>query len=332
MVTNDYYSVLGVPKGASEKDIKQAYRRLARQFHPDVNPGNKTAEEKFKTINEAYEVLSDAGKRKKYDEYGENWQHADQFAKAGYPPGGGFGQGQGRQQHYDFGTQGSAESPFGDVFETLFQQASGGRRRQRPTRGEDAEFPLEVSLEEAYSGTSRTIELQGEDVCPVCKGAGALQNAPCYACGGAGRVLRPRRLEVKIPAGVRTGSRVRIAGAGAPGTMGGEKGDLYLVTTVKPHLSFDLKGDDLYTDAAVPLDVAVLGGEVQVTTLKGKVALKIPAETQNGKIFRLGGLGMPRLSDSGRGDLYARVAVALPQGLTEKEKELFQELRKLRAK
>lgn len=331
MAGKDYYSILGVAKTATDKEVKQAYRRLARKYHPDVNPGNKEAEEKFKTINEAYEVLSDAEKRKKYDQYGENWKHADQFAKAGYGPGG-FEPGQGYAGYYDYSGHGATEGLHGDMFETLFREARGGRRRQRPRRGDDVEFPLEVTLEEAYSGTMRTIQMEGEDSCPVCKGAGALQNAPCYACAGAGKVIRPRKLEVKIPAGVKTGSRVRIAGGGEPGIMGGEKGDLYLLITVQPHHALELKGDDLYTDVDVPLDAAVLGGEAEVATLKGKVALKIPAETQNGKVFRLSGLGMSHLGDSAKGDLYARVRVFLPQSLTEKERDLFRELRRLRGR
>ncbi|MBI4330864.1 MAG: DnaJ domain-containing protein [Chloroflexi bacterium] len=330
MSGKDYYTILGVSKSATEKEIKQAYRRLARQYHPDVNPGNKEAEEKFKTINGAYEVLSDAEKRKKYDQYGENWKHADQFAKAGYTPGG-SDPGQAYTGSSEFGEH-MAGGSFGDLFETIFQERRGGRRRARPRKGEDQEFELEVSLEEAYAGTARTIQVEGEDVCSVCKGAGALQNAPCYACGGVGRVTRPRKLEVKIPAGVKTGSRVRVAGAGGPGVMGGEKGDLYLVINVRPHPAFELKDEDLYTDVDVPLDTAILGGEVELHTLKSKVALKVPPETQNGKVFRLGGLGMPHLGDSARGDLFARVRVVLPQGLTEKEKELFRELRRLRTK
>ncbi len=345
MAGKDYYSILGVSKTATDKEIKQAYRKLARQFHPDVNPGNKEAEEKFKGINEAYEVISDPEKRKKFDQWGENWKYADQFAKAGYTPGspgapggpsgpfgpGGPETGETYTRYYTSGEEG-AEAPAGDIFESLFRGARGGRRRARPRKGEDVEFQVEVTLEEAYSGAMRMVQLEGEDVCPVCKGAGALQNAPCYSCGGAGRVIRPRRLEVKIPAGVKNGSRVRIAGGGGPGLMGGEKGDLYLLISIRPHPLFELKGDDLYTDADVPLDVAVLGGEVEVATLKGKVALTIPPETQNGKVFRLGGLGMPHLGDGVRGDLYARARVVLPQGLTEKEKDLFRQMRKLRGK
>jgi molecular chaperone DnaJ len=329
MAGKDYYSILGVPRNATDKEIKQAYRRLARTYHPDINPGNKAAEEKFKAINEAYEVLSDPEKRKKYDQYGENWKYADQFARAGWTQGASpqdFAQGPGRVE-YDFGDFGGTEGLFGDLFESILR---GGGRVPRRRRGQDIEAPVEVTLEEAYSGTTRMIQVEGEEVCHVCNGKGALQNAPCYACGGRGRVIRPRRLEVKIPAGVKTGSKVRIAGAGGPGTGGGERGDLYLLITVRPHQIFERRDDDLYVNVNVPLGLAVLGGEVDVATLKGKVALKIPAETQNGRVFRLAGLGMPRLGDSSKGDLYARVNVVLPQNLSEREKELFRELRRLR--
>ncbi|MBI2934240.1 MAG: DnaJ domain-containing protein [Chloroflexi bacterium] len=328
MAVKDYYAVLGVSRNASDKEIKQAYRRLARQYHPDVNPGDKEAEARFKTINEAYEVLSDAEKRKKYDQFGDNWRFADQFAKAGRTTGG-FEPGETYARYWDVGGE-NVEGPFGGVFESLFRGARAGRRRPRARRGEDIEFPLEVNLEEAFSGTVRIIQVEGEDICPVCKGAGALQNAPCYSCGGVGRLRRPRRLEVKIPVGVKTGSRVRVAGAGGPGMVGGERGDLYLLITVHTHPTFEVKGEDVYVDVDVPLDVAILGGEIEVPTLKGKVALKIPSETQNGKLFRLSGLGMPHLGNAYRGDLYARTRVILPQGLTEREKDLFRELRNLR--
>ncbi len=332
MAGKDYYSILGVSRNAADKEIKQAYRRLARQYHPDINPGNKQAEEKFKLINEAYEVISDTEKRKKYDQYGENWKHADQFAQAGTRGGSPFGQSAGGPEYveYNFGDSGGAGSPFGDVFEDLLGRMGAGRRTPRRRRGEDAEFPLEITLEEAYSGAVRTIQVEGEEICQVCNGRGALKNAPCYTCGGMGRVVRPRKLEVKIPAGVKTGSRVRIAGGGGPGAMGGEKGDLYLLITVRPHQLFDRKDDDLHIDVNVPLHSVILGGEVEVSTLKGKAVLKIPPETQNGRVFRLTGLGMPHLGDSNRGDLYARVEVVLPQDLTEREKELFRELRRLR--
>ncbi len=318
MAGKDYYNILGVRRDATDKEIKQAYRRLARKYHPDVNPGDKSAEAKFKEINEAYEVLSDPEKRKKYDQFGDKWQYADQF--------------QG-QPFWDFG-KGRTVFEFGDlggIFEDIFRGFGVGRSSYRttphPRRGQDVEYPIEVSLEEAYHGATRTIQIQTEEECQVCGGRGALQNAPCFSCGGLGRALRPRKLEVKVPPGVKDGSRVRIAGAGGAGSYGGPSGDLYLVTSVKPHHLFERKGDDLYVEVSVPLVDAMLGGEVEVPTLKGKVVLKIPPETQNGRVFRLAGLGMPRLGSSAKGDLFAKVRVELPTGLSERERELFRQLR-----
>ena len=296
MAGKDYYKILGVSRGASEREIKQAYRRLARQYHPDVNPGDKSAEARFKQINEAFEVLSDKEKRQKYDQFGDQWQYADQFAQAGgqQAPGWDFSRG-GTRIHF---SQGGFDSLFDDLLRGFTTGASG--RRVQPRRGRDIEFPVEVTLEEAYHGATRTIGL---------------------ADG--------KRLEVKIPPGVKDGSRVRLVGKGDEG-YGGVKGDLYLVTSVKPHRLFERRGDDLYVGVAVPLVVAMLGGEVQVPTLKGKLALKIPPETQNGRSFRLKGQGMPHLGNSTRGDLLAKVKVVLPTKLTPQEKELFRQLGELR--
>jgi molecular chaperone DnaJ len=220
------------------------------------------------------------------------------------------------------------DSVFDEIFGGL-----GGRgfsRRSRVTRGRDLETNVEVTLEEAFSGTTRMIDLQGEQPCAACKGTGRIQNVPCSVCRGAGVAANISRLEVKIPAGVATGSRVRISGKGQPGYGGGSGGDLYLNINVRPHTVFERQGDDISTNMAVPLIVAALGGEVQVPTLKGKVALKIPSETQNGRVFRLAGQGMPHLGRNGNGDLKVKVNVVLPTKLTEKEKELFRQLGQLR--
>ena len=324
MAKKDYYEMLGVKRNASEPEIKQAYRRLARKHHPDVNPDDKSAEAKFKEINEAYEVLSDKENRKKYDRFGDRWQYADQFARAQpQTPFRDFGQG-GRTTSFHFGGD-----DLGSLFDELFRGAGPATRRAQPRRGRDIESPVEVTLEEAYHGTNRTLSLQVEEPCASCQGSGWIQNVPCATCQGAGAVARRKRLEVKIPAGVRTGSRVRIAGKGQPG-YGGASGNLYLVISVKPHRSLERRGDNLYVDVPVPLTIAMLGGEVQVPTLKGKLALKIPAETQNGRSFRLAGQGMPHLGSSGRGDLLARVNIVLPTKLSPKEKELFRQLNELR--
>lgn len=329
MAGKDYYSILGIGRSASDKEIKAAYRKLARKYHPDVNPGNKTAEEKFKEINQAYEVLSDKEKRQKYDRFGEQWEHADQFAQAGR-------QGAGSRAGFDFsqfnfsGGQGATFTAGGAGMESLFEELFGGARgrRAQPRRGQDIEHPVEITLEEAFSGTSRRLSLQSEENCPTCGGSGRMQKAVCPTCSGAGAVPRVKQLEVKIPAGVKTGSRVRIAGKGGPGSGGA--GDLYLLITVRPHSSFERQGDDLITSVPLPLTTAVLGGKVEVPTLKGKLELKVPPETQNGRTFRLSGQGMPRLGKEGRGDLLARVSVVLPAKLSAEEKELFTRLRELR--
>ena len=319
MVKRDYYDVLGVARNASEKEIRQAYRRLARKYHPDVNPNDKAAEARFKEIGEAYEVLSDSEKRAKYDRYGHNWQQIEAqeeaARRAGFDPSafrqgpGGFTwewhSGPGGGPGADFG----GFSGFSDILEQIIRGAEGRTRtgfrtRARPTRGQDVEYPLEVSLAEAYSGTTRILHMESPE---------------------------NRRLEVKIPAGVRDGSRVRIAGEGAPGIDGGPKGDLYLVISVRPDPTFERRGDDLYVDVPVPLQVLMLGGETHVPTPTGaRLALKIPPETQNGKLFRLAGQGMPRLQGTGRGVLYARVKAVLPTNLSPRERELFQELANLR--
>jgi DnaJ-class molecular chaperone len=275
MPAKDFYQVLGVPKNASEKDIKQAYRKLARKLHPDVNPGDKSAEPRFKEINQAYEVLSDPEKRKKYDQFGENWQHAEQFARAG---------GQQQQTYWDFGKKGAqfdsgdmgGAEGFGTIFDSILHDF-GGRASRRPRRGQDFEQPVEVTLEEAYRGATRMLEMQAEEPCPTCRGKG------CQTCGGAGAVIRPRRLEVKIPPGVKDGSRVRIAGKGSMGHMGGEAGDIYLIVSVEPDSRFQRTEDDLHVEVPIHLADAILGGETEVPTLEGKrLALKIPPETQNG--------------------------------------------------
>lgn len=293
-MATDYYGVLGVSRGASEKEIRSAYRRLARKYHPDVNPDDDAAA-RFKKINAANEVLSDPGNRKKYDTHGDNWQHADEIERAQRSDRGG-----GR---FSFTSAGPTvdlgdDMDLGDLLGGVFGRRSD-RRRARP---EAASQPVEVSLEEAASGVTRI--LVGED-----------------------DQGEPRRLEVRIPAGVDTGSRVRIAGEGSL-AFDGKRGDLYLVITVRSHDRFERKGNDLHTDIDAPLTMAVLGGEVEVQALNRKVALKLPPLTQNDRVFRLNGLGMPRLnSPKTRGDLFARVRVRLPEELSEDEKELFEQLK-----
>jgi molecular chaperone DnaJ len=326
MAGKDYYKILGVKREASEADIKNAFRRLARKHHPDVNPGDKSAEGRFKEINEAHEVLSDAEKRRKYDQYGDQWQHADQFAKSGAQgsPFHGFNTEDGQSFQYENDVD--INSLFGDLFGS---RASG--RRSRARQGQNVDYPVEITLEEAYHGANRVLTLEAEEPCPSCGGTGKIQNLPCSVCRGAGTRRRLKQLEVKIPAGVRDGSRVRIAGQGQQGYGGGPSGDIYLVTSVKPHRIFERKDDDLYVEVTVPFTLAVLGGEAEIPTPKGKIALKIPPETQNGRVFRLGGQGMPHLGNSTKGDLMATIKVVLPTNLSAEEKKLFEELRQLRS-
>ena len=323
-MAKDYYAILGVPRNASEKEIRQAFRRLARQHHPDVNPGNAAAEAMFKQINEAYEVLSDSEKRRKYERYGENWRYADRFEQAREP--GGFRWQGGPGTLFDLGDlQGGG---VGDLFESFL----GGRTSSTagfPRAALNVDHPVQITLEEAFKGTSRVLDFTREETCPVCGGRGSLHRSLCYRCRGSGVLRTPRRVEVKIPPGVDNGSRVKVAGEGRPGPRGA-KGDLYQIVSVRRHQFFERKGSDLYGEVSVSLVDALLGGEVEVPTVNSKVLLNVPAETQNGRVFRLAGQGMPRLDSGGRGDLYAKVKVVLPERLTAKEKELIQELRDLR--
>jgi len=309
----DYYKILGVDKKATEKDIRQAYRKLARKYHPDVNPGDKSAEDKFKEINEANEVLSDPEKRKKYDELSMYYQQYGRMPGAGAGPMGGDG---GVRYEYrtvspeDLNDLFGGQSPFSDFFETFFSSRfadqpetrtrTGGRRSPRATLGQDIESSVDVTLVEAYQGVTRVFELAELD-------------------GSS------KRIEVKIPAGVDEGSRIRIAGQGGQGTAG--RGDLYLRIHVLPDPRFTREGTTLRTTVEVPLATAMLGGEVRVTTPDGRgLMLRIPPETPNGKSFRLRGQGMPQLGQPDkRGDLYAEVSVVLPSNLNDEQRRLFED-------
>jgi curved DNA-binding protein len=282
----DYYQVLGVSRSAGDNEIKQAYRRLARTYHPDMNPGDAAAETRFKELNEAYEVLSDKEQRAKYDRFGADFKRYEQGM-----PGGGF----------DYGAGGD----FGDIFETLF--GAGGARRgpgaQMRMNGQDIEQPIEVTLEEAYSGTQRSLQFSG---------------------GG-----QPRTLTVKIPAGVDNGSRIRVAGEGGPGYNGGNRGDLFLNIKVQPSVRYERNGDELTTRVDVNAFTLMLGGQLQVPLLSGKtLTLTIPAGTQNSRKFRVTGQGMPHMRGSGRGDLFVVVQAQLPTALNERARELVEALRR----
>lgn len=326
----DYYKILGVARGASTDEIKKAFRKLARKYHPDVNPGDKKAEVKFKEINEAYEVLSDPAKRQKYDTLGPNWQEQfGPFAGA-------------NRRTYSYGNGRGAGSPFdsnpntdfSDFFEALFGRSTPGTRRgpsMRRRAGDNIEQPVEVTLREAYQGGSRAYNIQSTDVCPTCQGTGEVANKVCSTCAGQGFVPRHKRIEAKIPPGVDNGTRIRFAGEGQPGIGGGPRGDLMLVVSVKPDPAFERKGDDIYTDVNVELVTAMLGGQAAVSTPDDRrLLLTIPPETQNGREIRLSGKGMPRLRGEGRGDLFARVKVVLPMHLSPAERALFEELARSR--
>ncbi len=343
----DYYKTLGVNRDATEKEIRSAYLKQARKYHPDKNPGDIKAEERFKEINEANEVLSDADKRKMYDRFGEDWQRYRDAGftgdePAGPPPGSGgstadFGTwftGQTGGQRYDFGDTTTQQEGFSDFFRTLFGNR-GGFSNVRPARqrGDDLETSITVSFDEAYRGTTRRVDVQLQEPCPTCGGTGFAREAPCPTCDATGLVTKRRSLEVKIPAGIATGSRIRVAGQGGPGVNGGPNGDVYLRVTVADDPRFERQGNDLRTETPVPLYTAMLGGEVVVNTPTGKVALTIPPETPSGKVFRLRGKGMPKRGSKSKehGDLLAKVTITLPSKLSDREQELFKELRSLRS-
>lgn len=352
MAKRDYYEVLGVSRGVSEQEIKKAYRRLARKYHPDVNPGNKEAEEKFKEIQEAYEVLSDTEKRARYDQFG----HAGM--NAGGPGFGGMGA--------DFGS-------FGDIFDMFFSGGFGGTaRRQGPQRGADLRLDLEITFEEAAFGGEKEIGVPRQERCDACQGSGAApgtrprtcptcqgtgqvrlsQNTPlghfqtvrtCHQCHGQGTIIekpcpdcrgrgviqRTRKIKIKIPAGVDTGSRLRLAGEGESGGRGGPPGDLYIYFSVRPHKFFRRDGYEIMCEVPVTMVQAALGDNILVDTLDGKVELHIPAGAQSGSTFRLKGKGIPRLNGVGRGDQHIRIQVETPTNLNEQQKELLREFARL---
>lgn len=341
MSKRDYYDILGISKNASEEDIKKAFRRLAMKYHPDRNPNDKIAEEKFKEAREAYEILSDKRRRAAYDQFG----HAG-------TEGGGFS-GMGGMNFSDL---------FGDIFGDIFGAQRGG-----PKRGSDLRYSLEITLEEAVFGKTveinvptqvRCEECRGNGVrkgaspvtcedcaghgqvriqqgffsvqqtCPTCYGRGKVILDPCTSCRGKGRRKQTKKLSVKIPPGVDTGDRIRLSGEGEAGEAGARAGDLYVQMDVKKHDLFDRDGTNLYTEVPISFFVAVLGGELEVPTLNGRVKLKIPPETQSGKVFRLKGMGVPSVQGGPTGDLMCKVVVETPINLTHKQKELLKQFEK----
>src|SRR5882724_4828568 len=338
--SKDYYEVLGVGRSASADEIKTAYRKLARKYHPDLNPGDKTAEERFKELQEAYDTLSDAENRKLFDKYGENWRAVK--AGGGAPPPGWEGtraaggpQGAGFDfSGFDFGGFGGVGGGAGgrdvggfDIFEEMFGRARGGRTR-RGERGEDVEAQLELSLEEAHRGGRRTLQMQVAEICSTCNGTGQVQDKPCPTCAGSGQVVKPKTIEVNIPAGVRDGSTVRLAGQGGAGVNGTQPGDLYLRIRLRPHPVFTVRGDDLEIEWPIAPWEAALGTKVEVPTIDGKVDLTIPAGAQSGQRLRLRGQGLNKRG-RGRGDEYVRLKIVVPKESSVEERRLFEELRKV---
>lgn len=343
MAKRDYYEILGVPREADEKEVKRAYRKLAMKYHPDRNPDDEDADHKFKEASEAYEVLSDSSKRAAYDQFG----HAGVDGQAG----GGFGGGGG----------GSFSDIFGDVFGDIF---GGGGGRGRNTRGADLRYTLELDLEEAVRGKTVEIRIPGhkecetcdgsgaekgsrpencgtcagmgqvrmqqgfftvQQACPTCRGSGQIIKNPCNTCRGAGRVQEEKTLSVKVPPGVDTGDRIRLSGEGEIGIDGGPPGDLYVQVAVREHSIFTRDGRNLYCEVPISIVDASLGGELEVPTLDGRVKLKIPPETQTGKLFRLRNKGVSPVRGGPSGDLLCRVTVETPVKLTKRQKDILEE-------
>jgi molecular chaperone DnaJ len=304
----DYYAILGVGRSASDQDIKSAYRKLALQYHPDRNPGDKTAEERFKEAAEAYAVLADDDKRKRYDRFG----HAGVGGAAG--PG---------------GFDPSVFTEFQDIFGGLGDIFGfGGGRRGGPQRGSDLRYDLEIEFAQAAKGVETSIQIPRHETCTTCKGRGTgkVIAKPCPTCKGDGTVEQTRKLTVKIPAGIATGQRLRLSGEGEAGTQGGPAGDLYVVIIVREHEFFQRDGNDLHCQVSLPFTTLALGGEIKVPAIDGQETIKLAESTQTGTVFRLRGKGMPDVSGRGRGDLLVTVQAVTPKKLNKEQKRLLEQL------
>lgn len=321
----DYYQILGLPRTASADDIKKAFRRLARQFHPDLHGGAKKSEmeKKFKELNEAHEVLSDPDKRKKYDQYGAQWEQAEAFEKA-------------RQQAgaRGFGNQDAGGSFGGEAFSDLFENLFGGRARPGTGRGfampgEDLETDVELTLREVLTGVTKRVNLREPLPCPNCQGSGAIRGRPCPVCHGNGATMESKTIEVKIPAGVQDGTRVRVGGKGQPGQNGGKRGDLYLHVVIPADPIFRRQGSDIHVALPVYPWEAALGAEVMAPTLTEPVKVKVPAGSKADGKLRLKGKGLPS-AIGGHGDLFLTLQIVMPASLSEEEQALFERLGRLK--
>ena len=359
MAKRDYYEVLGLKRGAPPQEIKRAYRKLARKYHPDVNPGDKTAEGKFKDLAEAYEVLSDAEKRRQYDEFGHDG-HAR--APGGPQPGAGFG-------GFDFSRANFGSGGFGDLGDVLSDLfgGRGGPQTESPGKGEDLHYSLDINFEDAIRGVSTEVALQKHASCGACRGSGAKPGSPlepcpdcggsgrrgsrgfrrpaeacprchgngkisreaCGACGGRGMTFGSERIAVKIPPGVDTGSRIRLQGKGEPGRNGGPAGDLYIVTRVRPHPVLERKGDNLHLEIPITITEAALGSRIEVPTVDGMTTMRVPPETSSGQVFRLRGKGVTHLKGGGQGDQFVTVKIVAPKNLDARSQELLREFARL---
>jgi DnaJ-class molecular chaperone len=318
MTRDEYYRILGVPKNAKPDDIKKAYRRLARKYHPDVNPGDARAEENFKKISEAFDVLSDPKKREIYDRFGVYSEAHEKAAQQAGPS-------------FDFSSFGAAG--LRDIFSEFFGGAASGARepaQPQPKRGDDIEYPLSLSFEEALRGITTNLTVTRLDTCPTCNGNTQSGGSRCPQCRGRGVVQKRETLRnVRVPAGVDTGSRVRVAGKGNAGTRGGPPGDLYIATNVGTHPLFTRKGDNIYCTVPITVPEAALGAKIEVPTIDGKTMMRIPPGTQSGQRFRLRERGAPSLRGDVRGDQYVEVRIVLPDVISEETKRVLHEYARL---
>jgi DnaJ-class molecular chaperone len=318
----DYYEVLGAPHAATADEIKKRYRKLAHKHHPDVNPGDKTAEDRFKELNEAYEVLSDPEKRRRYDQLGQNWKGGADFTP---PPGWNGAPVDSEDNH---GAEYSA-GDFSDFFESIFGGGRGAHARRGGAgfarRGSNVEAEISLTLEEAHHGATRKLSLEAIEICPDCGGTGSKNDKACAGCRGKGSVHRPRTLEVDVPSGVRDGTVIRLAGQGGAGANGAPPGDLYLRVALAPHRLFNIVGDDVQIQLPISPWEAALGTKIEVPTLDGPVKTTIPEDSQGGRRLRLRGQGLKR-RHGGRGDQYLQLKIVIPPKISAREKELFEKL------